>query len=433
MKIGIRREDKNKWEGRVPLIPDHVKWLIKEKNIDVYIQPSEIRTYSDQEYREAGARVQEDLSKCDLVLGVKEMPIKFFQRGKTYMFFSHTLKGQDYNLPIIKKIEELEDNLLDYETITNGRGRRLLFFGRFAGLAGMMDSFWALKERYKYEGVKLNLDEFKPTLKYGSLEKARRFYHRLGENIKKDGLPEEITPLIVGICGYGNVSRGAQEIIDLLPHEDIKPEDLKDFVESGEHSAKKIYKVVFKEEDMVEKKSGDGEFILTDYYQNPAKYKSKFAQYLPFLTMLINAIYWDERYPRLVTKEELQELYSNTNPKLKVIGDISCDIEGAIEATVKNNNPGNPVYVYDVEQSQAIDGIAGTGPVILAVDNLPCELARESSAAFSKGLMKFLPQLLDCNFNDDFENLELPPELKKAMILYHGKLTPHYYYLENYL
>ena len=137
--------------------------------------------------------------------------------------------------------------------------------------------------------------------------------------------------------------------------------------------------------------------------------------------------------PGQLQKKEVESLYKSGQPKLKAIGDISCDIEGAIEPTVKNNDPGNPVFVYDVDQTEAIDGIAGKGPVILAVDNLPCELARESSAAFSKGLMKFLPRVLNCDFTADFAELSLPPELKKSVIVYHGELTPHYFYLDNYL
>jgi alpha-aminoadipic semialdehyde synthase len=432
VKVGIRREDKNKWEGRVPLIPEDIKKLIREKDIDVLIQPSSIRAYSDQEYEEAGAIVQEDLSKCDLILAVKEIPIDFFQPKKTYMFFSHTIKGQDYNIPIIKKMMRLKDNLIDYETITNEKGRRLIFFGRFAGLAGMMDTFWALNKRLKYESIKSPLDHLKPTLEYESLAKAKQHYREVGEVLKSQGLPGTITPLVVGISGYGNVSHGAQEMIDLLPHQDIKAAELENLVESGNYANNKIYKVVFKEEDMVQRLNGNP-FKLADYYQHPENYTSKFKQYLPYLTVLVNAIYWDERYPRLITKKHTQELYASPDTKLKVIGDISCDIEGAIEPTVKITNPGNPVFVYDTQKETAVDGVHGKGPVILAVDNLPCEIARDSSRAFSQALMDLLPEILDCDFTNDFQDLDIDRKIKKAIILYNGQLTPDYYYLNEYL
>ena len=432
MKVGIRREDKNKWESRVPLIPEDIERLIQARDIDVLIQPSSIRAYTDQEYEEAGALVQEDLSECDLILAVKEIPIDFFQPKKTYMFFSHTIKGQDYNIPIIKKMMRLKDNLIDYETITNEEGRRLIFFGRFAGLAGMMDTFWALNKRLRYESINSPLEQLKPTLEYESLAKAKQHYREVGEVLKSKGLPGTITPLVVGISGYGNVSHGAQEMIDLLPHEDIKAAELEDFVESGNYANNKIYKVVFKEEDMVQRLNGNS-FKLADYYQHPENYTSKFKQYLPYLTVLVNAIYWDDRYPRLITKEHTQELYASPDTKLKVIGDISCDIEGAIESTVKITNPGNPVFVYDTQKETAVDGVHGKGPVILAVDNLPCEIARDSSRAFSKALIDLLPEILDCDFTNDFQDLDIDRKIKKAIILYNGQLTPDYYYLNEYL
>lgn len=432
MNIGIRREDKNQWEGRVPLIPEHIEELTAQNDLQVFIQPSDIRAYSDAEYRKAGAIVQEDLSPCELIMAVKEIPLDFFEKNKTYMFFSHTIKGQDYNIPIIKKMSQLEDTLIDYETITNEKGRRLIFFGRFAGLAGMMDSFWALKKRYSQEGVELPIEDFKPTLEYNSLRKARKHYKKIGEQIKEYGFPDRISPVVVGISGYGNVSHGAQEILNLLPYEKIKAENLKEFVESGNYSNHKVYKVVFKEEDMVQKKGGNGPFKLADYFQHPEKYESQFAQYLPYLTVLINAIYWDDRYPRLITKQDTRELYSDA-AKLKVIGDISCDIEGAIESTVKITDPGNPVFVYDTEKEETVDGFDGNGPVVLAVDNLPCEISRDSSRAFSDALMDLLPEIMDCEFEAEFENLKIARPIKKAIILYHGQLTPHYYYLNQYL
>jgi len=152
-KIGIRREDKNRWERRVPLIPKHVKELIESHGIDVTLQPSSIRIFSDEEYLQAGAKIQEDLSACHIIFAVKEIPADFFQPGKTYVFFSHTIKGQKKNMPMLKRMMELGCNLIDYEKVIDEKGRRLIFFGRHAGLAGMIDTLWALERRLTWEGT----------------------------------------------------------------------------------------------------------------------------------------------------------------------------------------------------------------------------------------------------------------------------------------
>jgi len=150
---GIRREDKNKWEKRVPIVPNHIEELKKKFNINAIVQPSSIRIYSDKEYEKAGAKIQENLSSCPVIFAVKEIPIKFFEADKTYVFFSHTIKGQKNNMPMIKKMMDLNCNLIDYEKITNESGQRLIFFGRYAGLAGMINSLWSLGQRLKIKGI----------------------------------------------------------------------------------------------------------------------------------------------------------------------------------------------------------------------------------------------------------------------------------------
>ncbi|MFQ6116956.1 MAG: hypothetical protein ACE5LQ_01675, partial [Candidatus Bipolaricaulia bacterium] len=252
-----------------------------------------------------------------------------------------------------------------------------------------------------------------------------------GEQIKDEGLPEAITPLIVGLAGYGHVSQGAQEILELLPFQELSPEELP---ASAEGSARDlIYKVVFKEEHMVEPLSPEDRFELQDYYDHPERYRAKFEDYLPYLTVLMNCIYWSPQYPRLVTKGYLKRLYGEGRPRLRVIGDISCDIEGAIECTLRATDPGNPVFVYDPFKEEASDGVAGTGPVVLAVDNLPCELPREASAEFSRVLREFVPQIAQADYSAPFERCDLPPEIRRAVIAYRGELAPDYRYLEKFL
>lgn len=426
-RVGIRREDKNIWERRTPIIPEDVKEL-KEKDIEFFVQPSKIRAFKNEEYTEVGAVVQDDFRACSVIFAVKEIPIDFFEKNKTYVFFSHTTKGQKHNMPMLKKIMELKSQLIDYEKIVDEKNRRIIFFGRYAGLAGMIDTLWALGQRLKEEGLENPFTEIMQTHRYSSLEEVKNSIKKIGENIKKKGLPESITPLIIGVAGYGNVSKGAQEIIDILPVKEIIPEQVVS-LHDKDYSRKHVYKVVFKEEDIVEPVSG--KFELQDYYRHPEKYRSKFEEYLGHLTVLLNATYWDKIYPRLVTKEYLKENYGKT--RLKVIGDIGCDINGAIECTSKVTEPDNPVFVYDPLTDKTTDGFKGEGVVVLAVDNLPCELPKDSSRDFSSTLKKFMPEIAKADFSVNFDDCSLPPEIKNAVIVYHGKLTPNYQYLEKYL
>ncbi len=430
--IGIRREDKNEWERRVAITPDDVKELIEKHGIKVIVQPSKIRAFTDEEYREAGAEINEDLSEASVIFGVKEMPIDFFEEGKTYVFFSHTIKGQRHNMPMLKKMMDLKDNLIDYEKMTDEKGRRVVFFGRFAGLAGMTDTLWALGQRLMVMGIDTPFSKIQQAYKYFDVKHLKEELSAVGREISEKGLPDSISPLVIGIAGYGNVSRGAQEVLDLFPVEEITPQELIE-INSRDTSNKVIYKVIFKEEHIVEPRDPQVKFELMDYYQHPEKYRSVFDRYLPSMTVLVNAIYWDERYPRLLTKEKAREMYTSGTPKLLVIGDISCDIEGAIEVTVKATDPGNPVYVYDVEKDEPVDGFDGKGPLILAVDNLPCELPRDSSESFSHALKPYVPEIATADYSVEYEKLDMNPVVKKAIILYHGKLTPEYQYLIGHL
>ncbi len=216
MQIGIRREDKNEWEARVPLIPNDVKKLVSN-GIEVFLQPSPIRIFSDQEYIEVGATVSENLSSCSVILAVKEIPINFIEKGKTYVFFSHTIKGQDYNMPLLQRMINDKTQLIDYECIINEKGQRLIFFGRHAGLAGMIDSLWALGKRVESEGVQNPFSKIKKTFEYRGLENAKRHIAKIAGEVAKNGIPKERCPLVCGFSGYGNVSQGAQEIFDIFP------------------------------------------------------------------------------------------------------------------------------------------------------------------------------------------------------------------------
>jgi alpha-aminoadipic semialdehyde synthase len=434
MKIGIRREDKNEWEARTPLIPEHIKELRQNPGLEFFIQPSSIRTYSNDDYTCAGAVVQEDLSDCDIVFGVKEFPIQFLQPSKPYIFFSHTIKGQSYNMAMLKRLVELKDTLIDYEKIVDDNGQRLVFFGRFAGIAGTIDTFWAFGQRLQSEGVRTPFAEIRQARFYADLGEAKSKLKSIGEEIVRKGFPHLSHPLIFGVTGYGNVSRGAQEILDLFPVIEIQPQEVASLWKNPNFSRNHIYKVVFKEEHIVKPIRSGMAFDLQDYYKHPEKYESKFEDYMPYPTVIINAIYWDKMYPRLVTKKYLKtaEIENRVLP-LKVIGDITCDVEGSIECNIEDSNPGNPVYVYEPMSQTIRYGYTGKGIVVLAVDNLPCELPKESSAVFSNVLKKFIPSLVKTDFSAQYDALQLSPELKRATILLNGEFTPTFKYMEKFV
>ncbi len=434
MVIGIRREDKNEWERRVPLTPTDVKELKEKYSISTQVQPSKIRIFSDSEYIEAGASVQEDLSSCPIIFAVKEIPVEFFEPKKTYVFFSHTIKGQAESMPTLRRVLELGCQLIDYEKVVDEKGRRLIFFGKYAGIVGMINTLWALGKRFQYEGIETPFSDIKKAYQYENLKEAEDEIIKIGKKISTMGLPNLVTPFICGFTGYGNVSQGAQKILDLLPVQEIEPNEL----DKVNKNNKVIYKVVFKKKHMVELKTKyqlpNTEFELQDYYDYPENYKGMFEKYIPHLTILMNCIYWESRYPRLLTKKYLAEtIHESPSPRLRVIGDISCDVEGAIECTLYTTDSGNPVFTYNPLDGKTTHGVEEEGPVVLAVDNLPCELPRESSTYFSEMLKKFVPDIVNADFTRNFEQCNLSPEIKNAVIVYHGKLTPNYEYLEKFL
>jgi alpha-aminoadipic semialdehyde synthase len=420
-------------ERRAPLTPKHVERLIKTKKLDFVVQTSEKRVFSDEEYISAGAKIAKELKKCSVIFGVKEMPIPFFEEEKTYVFFSHVIKGQEYNMPMLRKMMEMKCNLIDYERVVDEQGKRLIFFGRYAGLAGMINSLWSMGLRLKEAGYKTPFAHLKQAHLYSSLAEVREVMSAIGQEIAEKGLPEELQPFTVAFTGYGNVSQGAQEIIGLLPVKEISPEKLLTLKRRSKLPNNLIYKVVFKEEHLVEPIAENEGFDLHEYYNFPEKFKSKFEKYIPHLDMLINCIYWDARYPRLVTKDYLQKLFASETPKLKVIGDISCDVHGSVECTEKGTEIEDPIFVYHPATRDYTMGHKGEGVLVMSVDILPSELPRDSSAGFADVLVNYVKAIADCDFNEDFLTLDLPNAIKSALILHRGELTPHYKYLEEHL
>lgn len=431
-KIGIRHEDKYLMERRVAVIPQHVKKLISEQGLEFLIEESPKRIFTHSEYIKAGASMVNSLDAAPVIIGVKEMPLEFFQEGKTYMFFSHVIKGQPYNMPLLKQMMKKKVSLIDYERVADESGKRLIFFGKYAGLAGMINSLWSMGQRLMEYGIETPFLRIQQSHKYTSLDEAKQIISEVGQEIAVKGLPPEITPLTIGFTGYGNVSMGAQEIAGLLPVKEVSPQELLALKELDVLPNNVLYKVVFKESDLSIRKDGE-EFDLSDYYAHPEDFTSDFEQYIPHLSILMNCMYWDDRYPRIVTKSYLSKLYKQGTPKLTVIGDITCDPDGSIECTHRGTEIEDPVFVYNPFDGKPTSGFKGDGLLMMAVDILPSELPRESSIAFSNALFNYIKSIAAADYKQDFHSLALPGPIKKAMILHKGELTPDYLYIEKYL
>ena len=424
--IGVRRETKSIWERRAAVTPELAGRLVASGHT-VQVERSERRIFKEAEYTDVGATLVDELSDCDLIIGVKEVPEDRFGQGLGWVFFAHVIKGQAYNMGMLRTMLDQELTLIDYERIVDEDGRRLVFFGRHAGLAGMIDSLWTLGARARHEGIASPFDEVDLAHSYNSLEEALAAVKKAGERIRIEGVPEALHPVIIGVTGGGNVSRGAHEVLDVLPIVDVTVAELASLTTSTTASRNQVYRVRLEEEQLVRRIDG-GELTRPDYYANPERYESTRAEWLPHLSMLINGIYWTEAYPRLVRNEDLPML-----ARCRVIGDISCDIRGSVQATVLATEPGEPVYTYDRVNDAPIMGVAGELPVICAVDILPAELPREASHTFAAALTPFIDGLAACDFTVPYEALDLPAPMKAAVIAHQGKLAPDYAYIADFM
>ncbi|MDD2964035.1 MAG: bifunctional lysine ketoglutarate reductase /saccharopine dehydrogenase family protein [Bacteroidales bacterium] len=433
--IGIRHEDKYPTERRASLTPAHVSRLVSQHQLDVVVERSAQRYFTDEEYRAAGARLVDRAVDSHVVFGVKEMPVSYFELGKTYVFFSHVIKGQAYNMPMLARMMELKCTLIDYERIVDEQNRRLIFFGRFAGLAGTINTFWALGQRLRHLGFSTPFQDMKQARSYASLEEARKALSGIGNQIVLNGLPAGLAPLVVGVTGSGNVAKGIHELIHHLPVMEIDPGNLKSLFDRELHPSNILYKVVFRQHHLVKPNDPKRNFDLQHYYAHPDQYQSRFEEWLPYLTVLFNGMYWDERFPKIVTRDALNRLtgQGQTPVRLKVIGDITCDPGGSVEATVEAASVEKPCYVYDPANHTITHGFAGKGVQVMAVDILPSELPRESSEAFGDALLPFVRQISSADYSESYEDLDLPRSVKKGVIVLRGELTPSYKYLEKFL
>ena len=398
--IGIIRESRND-ENRTPLVPEHIKkYKESNPNINFIIQPSNSRCFSDEEYELCGAKINENLNECSIIFGVKEIDPNILINNKTYLFFSHTFKIDKKQKNIGKDKKELllsilnkKIKLIDYENIREKNGNRCLGFGRFAGIVGCYNT--------------LNL--FLKVLGKQSLASAYKIndYERLVLNLKNLYFPKAK----VLVTGDGRVSKG---VIELLNQTNIKEVSKKDFLE------KKFDDPIFcnlETKDYVINNSSTN-FNLEHFIKNPREYSSSALQYLKETNIFISAHYWEPSSPKIFENEDLKNL-----PSLNIVGDITCDINGSVPTTIRSSTIEKPNYWIDRNNLKEIeennDGIA-----VMAVDNLPSELPRDSSAEFSEGIIKeVLPFLLN---EDDGRILN-------GTITTDGSFLEKYNYLNNYI
>ncbi|KAF9085531.1 hypothetical protein BGX23_009581 [Mortierella sp. AD031] len=399
--VAIRREGKNRWERRAALTPEAVEKLIKETGIKVYVQPSTKRIFSDDKYRAAGAIIQEDLSVADVILGIKEVPVKDLIPGKTYVYFSHTHKGQKYNMPMLQDVLDKKIRLIDYELMANEQKQRLVLFGKYAGYAGMIDGHVGMAHNYK------------------TLASAKIALQSLGNTILDEGTPKEFGPMTFTFTGGGNVSKGAQSVFKSLPHEFVDPKDLPKIAKSKNARLDRIYAAEVNVEDHIRHKT-EGVFTSTDeYFAHPERFTSTFHKDIaPYSSMVINGAYWDARYPRLMTTEQLRTIQSDPANQFRMlsIADISCDIGGSFEFMSHATSIEDPFFYVDAVHGKEHKHAEEPGVQIMSVDILPSELPMESSQHFSDSLYPFIKELIRDN--------HAHPVLAGATIAENGSLKP---------
>uniref|UniRef100_A0A803M8V2 Saccharopine dehydrogenase (NAD(+), L-glutamate-forming) n=1 Tax=Chenopodium quinoa TaxID=63459 RepID=A0A803M8V2_CHEQI len=397
--VGILSETCNKWERRAPLTPAHCARLLhtgkgKSGVARIIVQPSTKRIYHDTLYEEVGCEVSEDLSECGLIVGVKQPKLEMILPERAYSFFSHTHKAQKESMPMLDKILAESATLYDYELIVGDHGKRLLAFGKYAGRAGMVDFLHGLGQRYLSFGYSTPFLSLGSSYMYTSLAAAKAAIISVGEEISSLGLPSGICPLVFVFTGNGNVSQGAQEILKLLPHTFVDPSRLPELFEKA------------------------------DYYSHPEHYSPIFHERVaPYASVIVNCMYWEQRFPRLLTTKQLQDLKSKRCP-LVGIADITCDIGGSIEFVNQATTIDSPFFRFDPLTESYHYDMEGSGVLCSAVDILPTEFAKEASQHFGTILSQFIGHLASTK---DFD--VLPPHLKQACIVHRGALTSLYEYI----
>ncbi|XP_062220508.1 alpha-aminoadipic semialdehyde synthase-like isoform X1 [Phragmites australis] len=436
--VGILAETVNMWERRAPLTPSHCARLLLGGGKSgtrvnrIIVQPSTKRIHHDAQYEDAGCKISDDLSECGLIIGIKQPKLQMILPDRAYAFFSHTHKAQQENMPLLDKILEERVSLFDYELIVGDNGKRLLAFGKFAGRAGLIDFLHGLGQRYLSLGFTTPFLSLGRSHMYPSLAAAKAAVIAVGEEIATFGLPSGICPIVFVFTGVGNVSQGAQEIFKLLPHAFVDAEKLPEIsaarkLSKQSQSTKRVFQLygcVVTSRDMVSHKDPNRHFDKADYYAHPEHYIPVFHERIaPYASVIVNCMYWERRFPRLLSINQLQQLMKNGCP-LVGVSDITCDIGGSIEFVNKSTSIERPFFRYDASTHSYHDDMEGDGVVCLAVDILPTEFSKEASQHFGDMLSKFVASLASAK-----RLVELPSYLRIACIAHAGRLTSLYEYI----
>ncbi len=397
VKIGVIREGKVPPDFRVPLTPKQCVEVQRIfPNAEIIVQPSPIRKFKDEEYISLGIKMQEDLSDCDLLMGVKEVPVQQLIPSKTYLFFSHTIKKQPHNANLMRALLDKKIRMVDYETLKGQDGKRLIGFGRYAGIVGTFEGFRLYGKRHGLYDLKSPNDcEDRVEMEL---------------EMKKIDLPKDLK---IVVSGFGRVGHGAEEILKLLPIKRVNPETFFGKTEVP------VY-VHLDSQEYYERKEFGG-FDKKDFYLSPEKYHSTLPDYVRRADMYIACHLWAGGNPVLLPAEA----YNHPDWRCQVIADISCDTNGPIASTIRASKISDPFYGYNPKTGSEGDFMDDSTVAVMAIDNLPCELPKDASEAFGAELIeKVLPLLL----NED------PNQIiwKATETTLQGELTPHFEYLSEY-
>ncbi|MEZ7504503.1 NAD(P)-dependent oxidoreductase [Flavobacterium sp. Arc2] len=397
MKFGIIKERKSPPDRRVVFSPNELlrlKELYQEATIKV--ESSDIRIFTDAQYKDLGIEVADDINDCAVLFGVKEVPMDYLIPEKSYFFFSHTIKKQPYNRELLQAILEKNIDLYDHETIVNENNRRLIGFGRYAGIVGAYNTIRAF-------GLKFGL--FK-------LAKAETLSGKeeLINHLKRLVLP----PLKFVITGTGKVGGGVKEILDAMK---IKEFSIENYL--SKNYAQPVYTQI---EVLDYNKRIDGQVLdCNDFYQNPTEYVSNFERFAKVSDIVITGHFHGNDAPNIITKDILQ----SKDCKIKVVGDVSCDINGPVACTLRSSTIAEPFYGYLPSEHKEVDVFHPAAIVVMAVDNLPCELPKDASEGFGTMFMEYV---IPAFFNNDKDGI-----LARAKMTEKGKLTPRFSYLQDYV
>jgi saccharopine dehydrogenase (NAD+, L-lysine-forming) len=397
MKFGIIRERKNPPDKRVVLSPLACQKVLKShKKAVLIVEPSPIRAYSDDMYKQLGITVADEMADCDVLLGVKEVPIDALIPNKKYFFFSHTIKKQPYNRDLLQAVLDKNIELYDHEVITNKLEQRVVAFGRYAGIVGAYNGFRAY-------GLKFGLF---------NLPKANDLADQeaLIAELKKLRLPG----IKVLLTGRGRVGNGAREMLDGMGMRRVT---------ISEYLEETFNEPVYCQIDAGEyNKRKDGlRGTKADFFANPAEYKSNFFRFAKLTDFYIAGHFYGQGSPYLFTREDAK----HPDFKIRVVADVSCDIDGPVATTIRPSTIVEPIYGYDAVSESETDFKHKDAIAVMAVDNLPCELPRDASEGFGEA---FIKNVIPAFFNDDKDGV-----LQRARMTQNGKLTERFAYLQNYL